>query len=113
MGLVFAGIGIGYWAWRLTVRRRDSWLDRRGRRIAARIVDIGLDNSQSMNGQSPWRIRAQWQDPVSRDVYVFNSRAIWFDPAPFVSGKEIGVLIDRKDPGRYKLDLSFLPDGGR
>lgn len=110
LGLVFGGIGLGYWTWRLLTARRDAWLERHGARITARIVDVGLDGSLAMNGQSPWRIRAQWQDPLGDEVFVFNSRAIWFDPAPFLTGEEIGVLIDRRNPGRYRLDLSFLPE---
>ena len=110
LGLVFGGIGLGYWGWRLVLARRDTWLERHGARITARVVDVGLDRSLAMNGQSPWRIRAQWQDPLGTGVFVFNSRAIWFDPAPFLAEEEIGVLIDRRDPRRYKLDLSFLPE---
>ena len=113
LGAVFGGIGCGYWSWRLIMSRRDSWLEHHGQRITAEIVDIGLDHSRAMSGQSPWRIRAQWRHPLSNDVYVFNSRATWFDPTPFVTGKEIDVLIDRTDPSRYMLDLSVLPNGGR
>ncbi len=109
MGSIFGGIGGGYWGWRYLRGRRDAWLDRRGERITARILDAGPDRSLSANGQSPWRIRAQWQDPLGEAVYVFNSRALWFDPAPFLKDDEIGVLIDRRNPRRYKFDLSALP----
>ena len=108
LGGVFGGIG-GYWGWRYLRGRQDAWLDRRGERITARILDVGLDRGLSVNGQRPWRIRAQWQDLLGEAVYVFNSRALWFDPAPFLKDDEIGVLIDRRNPGRYKFDLSALP----
>jgi len=109
LGSLFGGIGGGYWGWKLLLRRRDAWLDRHGEWITARIVDIYLDDFASVNSQKPWRIRAQWQDPLGTAVCVFTSRILWFDPGPFLKDQEIGVLIDRRDPQRYKFDLSSLP----
>lgn len=111
MGGVLSGVGIGYWGWKVRRTRQDAWLDRHGERISARIVDIWPDTDYSISrqGRHPWRIRAQWQDPMAQVVYVFNSRNLWFDPAPFLRDKNIDVIIDRRNPGRYKIDLSLLP----
>jgi hypothetical protein len=106
-GLVFGGIGWGYWIMKLITKRRDAWLTRHGRLIEAEIIDIGKDGAISFNRQTPWRIRAQWKDPAGSGLYVFNSRALWFDPAPLVKGKKIAILIDPRNPGRYRMDLAF------
>jgi len=109
VGSLFGGIGWGYWGWAYRQYRRDAWLDRHGNRISARVVDVGLDQGLSRQGAKPWRIRAQWQDPLGQGVYVFHSRPLWFDPKPFLKDDEIGVLIDRRNPQLYKFDLSSLP----
>lgn len=108
LGSVFGGIGWGYWGSKIAGRRLEAWLDRHGRRIEAEVVDVGLDRAFSFNHQSPWRIRAQWHDETGGELYLFNSRALWFDPEPFLHGGRITVLIDPDDPRRYKMDLAGL-----
>jgi hypothetical protein len=113
MGLMFGGMGGGYWIWHLARLRRNSWLQRHGRPVDADIVDIGVDRSLRVNRRSPWRITAQWLDPTGDRIYLFTSDEIWFDPEPFVDGDKIPVLIDPQNPNRYRMDLSFLPELAR
>jgi hypothetical protein len=62
-----------------------------------------------LNGRSPWRIVAQWQNPESGQLHVFNSENLWFDPTRYVTTKQLKVLLDPKDATRYHIDVSFLP----
>ncbi len=110
LGSVFGAFGVGYWGWFIARVRREAWLARHGRRIVADIVDVAIERSVKRNRRSPWRITAQWTDPLSRKVHVFKSRRIWFDPTPFMKGETVSVLIDPDDPRRYMVDLSFLPE---
>jgi len=68
-----------------------------------------LNGSVSMNGRSPYRITAQWQDPATSRVYVFVSHDLWFNPSKYVTGKNIRVYIAPGNPKRYYMDVSFLP----
>ncbi len=110
LGSVFSAFGVGYWGWCIARVRREAWLARHGRRIVADIVDMAIDRSVKRNRRSPWRITAQWADPLSRKVHVFKSAGIRFDPKPFLGGETVPVLIDPDDPRRYMVDLSFLPE---
>ena len=110
LGSVFGAFGVGYWGWFIARVRREAWLARHGRRIVADIVDVAIERSVKRNRRSPWRITAQWTDPLGRKVHVFKSARIRFDPTPFMKGETVSVLIDPDDPRRYMVDLSFLPE---
>ncbi len=90
-------------------RRRSAWLKEHGQRVQADIAEVILDTRYRLNGQHPYRIIAQWQDPAQQTLRTFRSDAIWFDPAPFVKTKKVDVLIDPNDPKRYWMNTSFLP----
>lgn len=70
---------------------------------------MDLDTSWKQNGRSPYRIHAQWQDPASRQIYVFRSDAIWYDPSDYIPEGDITVYVERGNPSRYYVDTSFLP----
>ncbi|MCD9031136.1 hypothetical protein LDO32_05250 [Luteimonas sp. Y-2-2-4F] len=79
-------------------------------RIEADLIGVE-DNRDGEAGTSrlPFRIVSQWRDPSTAKIHVFTSDDIWFDPTAYVDRARIPVLIDRRDPGRYLVDLSFLP----
>ena len=71
----------------------------------------GMPTRYSVNGQHPWRILAQWQNPATGKLHLFHSENLWFDPSRFVATqKQVRVLIDPQQPNRYSMDLSFLPE---
>ena len=47
---------------------------------------------------------------VSNKLRVFHSENLWFDPTRFATAKTVTVLLDPKDPKRYHMDVSFLPE---
>jgi len=110
IGLVFAAVGIGHWVWHVAKLRLEAWLARNGQRVNAEVVDVRLGGMRRRGRQSRWRIVAQWMDPLTRKVHVFKSRTLGFDPEPYLKGETVPVLIDPKNPRRYALDLSFLPE---
>lgn len=112
-GLVFAGIGVGIGGASVWRARRAEALRRNGRRIEAALVDVLHDTRVRRNGQSPYRLVAQWQDPETGRVWSFRSDAVWYDPRPYAErGQAVGVWIDPSDPGRHHVDLSVLPPAG-
>ncbi len=110
MGGVFAGIGGGILAARKAAGRREEELRRRGTPVQARFLYVERNPRLEVNGMHPWRIVCQWQDPATGKVHLFTSRNLWFDPAPFVQEKELTVFVEPRNPKRYAMDVSFLPE---
>ncbi len=109
LGTVFSTIGFGIVvASRLRKRKRD-WLMAYGTEVQADFQSVERNTSLKVNGKSPWRIVAQWQNPESGRLHVFNSENLWFDPTKFVTTRQLKVLLDPKNSKRYHLDISFLP----
>lgn len=84
-------------------------LKTKGREIQAQITAITPDTTRELNGQHPWRIYAQWLDPETQEQHQFQSRPLWLDPQPFITGDTITVYLDPVKTKRYRMDLSFLP----
>jgi hypothetical protein len=77
--------------------------------IEADFQGVNVNSGVSVNGRCPFRITAQWQDPSTARVHVFQSRDIWFDPSKYINQRAIRVFVDKINPKRYYVDLSFLP----
>lgn len=109
-GLVFGGIALGFLMAEIRRIRTWRWLEHSGMSVQAALVEVARNTSVKVNGRSPWVLRAQWQHPLTRAVHVFDSEDIWFDPTPFVAGREqIGVRLDPDDPSRHRVDIRWLP----
>jgi hypothetical protein len=89
--------------------QEDDRLMHEGMSVDADLQSVDLNTGVTVNGRSPFRITAQWQDPSTSRMYVFVSRNIWFDPSKYITGQNIKVFIARGNPKRYYVDLSFLP----
>lgn len=116
IGVIFSGIGlvgviIGSVILLLQFKksRNKKWLLQYGQPVQAIINQVILNESLKYNGQSPFQIIAQWQNPIDGNVYIFKSDNIWFKPESVAVGDKISVLIDPVNPGKYFIDLSFLP----
>jgi len=114
--MVFGGIGFGFLLIGLLIalpmlrsRRTAAQVKVSGRPIMATVIDVSLNSQLRVNGRSPWRIHAQWLDPATNKVHVFDSEDLWFDPAPYL-GPEIRVLVDPKDASRYWVAVDTLPE---
>lgn len=110
MGLIFAGIGGGIVLARRGGERKKNYLMAYGNAIETDLQGVERNTTLEVNGRHPWRIASQWLDPVSNKLRVFYSENLWFDPTRFVTGKQVTVLLDPKDPKRYHMDVSFLPE---
>ena len=112
LGIVFTAIASGCGIYSLRVRRRRLWLATNGMRIQARVNGVERDTNTSSRGHHPWRITAQWQNPVDQKVYLFSSDSIWFDPTPYVQPETVEVLINVNNPHQYVMNIDFLPKTG-
>lgn len=90
-------------------RRREAELRLHGRRVQARFQSVERNGALEVNGEHPYRIVCQWQDPATGLLHVFRSQNLWFDPTPHVRVEELTVFVDPKNPRRHLVDVSFLP----
>ncbi len=111
LGLGFALIGGGMLFAPLFRRRSYEWLKLNGMRVQAKYEGVTSGNMK-VNGRSSYRLKCQWQHPVTQLVYVFLSDNIWFDPAPYVKRDTLEVLVNADNPKQYHVDISFLPKAG-
>lgn len=109
IGGVFLLVGACIVVPMLRRRRTAAHLLTAGRPIQADVVEVVRDGSLKVNGRSPWRIHAQWQDPATRKLHLFESDMLWFDPTEF-TGDRVTVLIEPGNPERYWIDTGFLPE---
>lgn len=110
LGAAFAIIGASIlYAGRVSAQQR-SYLMAYGNAIQTEIQGVNRNTDVAVNGTNPWRISSQWLDPATSKMRIFHSESLWFDPTKFVTGKQVTVLLDPKDPKRYHMDVSFLPE---
>jgi hypothetical protein len=94
---------------RRRLTRRMAQLRSTGRSVQARVEPVERNTSVSVNGQHPFRVVCQWQDPATSLVHVFHSENLWFDPTPYIKQETVTVYVDPRDLGSYYVDVSFLP----
>jgi len=109
LGVVFTTIGTGMIVVPLRRKRLEAQLKTSGVPVEATFESVEQNTSLKVNGRSPWRVLAQWLDPATSQVHVFKSDNLWFDPSTYIKDRKINVFIDRTNPKKYHVDLSFLP----
>ncbi len=109
LGFVFFAIGGSMLLAGVLNKRKISYLKNFGVPILAEIQSVGINRSVRVNGRSPFRIIAQWQNPATSEIHIFNSENIWFDPSDHIDREEVSVLIQKGNPKKYYVDISFLP----
>jgi hypothetical protein len=109
MGSVFFLIGAGIMLATRVRKRADDRLMHEGLPVEADFQQVDINTALSVNGRHPFRVLAQWQDPTTSRIHVFTSHNLWFDPSKYITQKQIRVYVDRANPTRYYVDLSFLP----
>jgi hypothetical protein len=105
LGLVFGLVGAGFFsAWYLNYRKQ-KWLQRHGQRLTAVITAIRQNTHVRNRGKSPYIIEARPREPL-KGVNYFKSGNLWANPAPFIPGGEISVLIDPRNARRYHVEIA-------
>jgi uncharacterized protein DUF3592 len=110
LGATFSLAGYSILRARKAGTKKRDYLMAYGNAIQTDVQGVERNTSVAINGRNPWRITSQYLDPATNKVRVFHSENLWFDPAKFVTSKQVTVLLDPKDPQRYHMDVSFLPE---
>ncbi len=109
LGTVFFSIGFIILLVGILNSRKIKYLKAHGVKINTKLKSVELNSSLKVNGRSPYNIYAQWENPASSKLHVFKSENIWFDPSEHINGDDITVLIEKDNPEKYYVDISFLP----
>jgi hypothetical protein len=108
--VIFFAIGAGMIAATSLGKRKVAALRKSGTRIQTDFQGVERNRALDVNGEHPFQIITQWVNPESSKVQIFRSSNIWFDPTAFVTNKKIEVIIERGNPKKYLVDISFLPE---
>jgi hypothetical protein len=100
-GIIFAGALKG---------RKDEFLKKNGTPIETDYQSVELNTFLAANGRHPFRVLTQWQDPSTSELHIFKSNNMWFDPSSYIKSKKITVFIEKDNPKKFYVDLSFLPN---
>jgi hypothetical protein len=85
-----------------------------GRKAEAQILKIDIDKTISIKGQNPYFLDCSWVDPITGREYTHTIRYVWKGPKILLAGRSsIDVYIDRNDPEKYFMDISFLGEVAR
>lgn len=109
LGTVFSLIGLSIIAFGYLKNKKINYLKRNGTPIIANFQSVEVNGSLEVNGRNPYQICVQWKNPATSELHIFNSENIWFDPTDHINQEEIIVLIEKDNPGKYYVDISFLP----
>ncbi len=109
MGAVFALIGTLPLIIMYLRSKSGQRLLREGMPVKARFSEVILNTTININGRSPFQIVAQMHDTAANTVKLYYSHNIAFDPSPFIDQEFVTVYVDKKNPDKYYMDISFLP----
>jgi len=109
LGGVFFIIGFGIIIFGVFKQRKQDYLLRRGTRVSTKFQVVSRNTSFEVNGKNPYVISSQWLNPRTKQLHIFESDNIWFDPEGHISVDKIMVYIEPDDPSKYYMDISFLP----
>ncbi len=98
------------WRTRGPSKADADWLRAHGLRVQGDSPRVVYCDDIDVQGSSPFRAEVDVLDPARNEVRVLHSEYVWFDPAPYLVGRDtLDVYLDPKRPERYLVDLSFLP----
>lgn len=109
LGGVFFLIGSGIILASLLKSRKDEFLRKNGMPLETEYQSVEQNTALSVNGRHPFRVLTQWQNPSTSELHIFKSNNLWFDPSSYIKSKKITVFIEKNNPKKYFVDLSFLP----
>jgi len=110
LGGLFLLAGAAFVIFPMQKERREQQLRKRGIPLKTEFQRVERHISLKINGTRPYQIMTLHQHPLTSETREFRSHYLLFDPTPHLKRKDITVFVDKNDPGKYLVDLSFLPE---
>lgn len=112
-GIIFSCIGgIGLFV-RFKKKNIEKLLRETGSRIDANYIETVINPSYTINGQHPYNIICEWNNPMDNKKYIFRSKNIWVNPESIIEDRNITtfpVYIDMNNKKKYVIDIDGLVD---
>jgi hypothetical protein len=108
LGIPFFLVGFVLFYVGISKHRNKTRLKENGVKITTQFHKLEQSSLIEVNGRNPYQILTQWKNPKNSKLHVFKSDNIWQDPSEFLP-QEINVFIEKDNPEKYYVDLSFLP----
>lgn len=112
MGGILFLVPAGMLAVQLAKHYRNERIKTHGVPITTLYKEVIMNTRVEVGGRNPYQVITQWQNPATSQVHVFRSQYLWFDPSDYMVHDTITVLIEKNNPKKYVVDLSFLPKLG-
>lgn len=109
LGAVFFIVGFSIILFGRIKDKNIEYLKKNGVPIRAKFQSVEVNGSLEVNGRNPYQICVQWKNPTTSELHIFNSENLWFDPTDHINNDDITVLIEKDNPKKYYVDISFLP----
>ncbi len=110
--ILLGGLGSGFsivgaalvfgWGW----KKADPGIKLTGMSIQTDFQGVERD---SEGGRHAFQVVTQWQNPATGEIHLFHSDLLWYDPTAHIKTGKITVYIERGNPEKYFMDISFLP----
>ena len=110
LGIAFSSVGGLIIFFDKRKKNLQIYLRQNGTKIESDFQRVIINKSLRVKGRYPYQIISQWQNPDTSKLHVFTSENILFNPANYIKTEKIAVLIDRRNPKKYLVDISFLPE---
>lgn len=111
LGIVFGAVGGVLFLIPALGRRRRRLALTLGTPVQARVIEVRVHRSMSMNGKHPWVIVAEYRDDTQDRNLAFTSHALWINPEPYYAvGSAVTVYYLPEKPSTYAFDLDRLPE---
>ena len=109
LGGIFLLIGVGFFLAPKLKSRKNEYLKEQGSPIESEFQSVACNTAVSVNGRNPFQVITQWKNPSTSQIHIFKSDNLWYDPTDYIKNNRIRVFMDRNNPKKYYVDLSFLP----
>jgi hypothetical protein len=110
LGIIFSTIGLASLFAASKKKKKDKWLLNHGRKIETQLQSVSKNTNVRVNGRSPFVVYSQWLNPHTKQVHVFKSDSVWYDPSDYIQDQKVPVWVDPDNYKKYRVDLSFLPE---
>jgi len=90
--------------------RKEKYFKQQGTRIETEFKCIKINTMRSANHQHPFQVVTQWKNPSTSEIHIFESDNLWYNPMGYIKSKHITVFIEKDNPKKYLVDLSFISD---
>ncbi|MGN0401279.1 MAG: DUF3592 domain-containing protein [Acetatifactor sp.] len=106
MGLIFGSVGAIPLLLRAKKSSKRNRLRENGKVLHAKVVNIDINRSYSVNGRHPYFIICEYQDEYSGKTYRFKSENIWQEVVlNSMDEQYIDVFVNPGDFSQYTVDV--------